>query len=525
MIGACSCRLESVSVRYPGRRPPGGRRASSGPGGGRDRRADRPLGLRQDLAAARGRRARALQHRAHRDRRQTLDDADAGCTWRRRTAASAWCSRTTRSSRTSAWPTTWPSAASLPRAERAERVQQMLDLVGLAHAAQARPAPALGRPAAAHRAGARAGAPGRGCCCSTSPSPASTSTCASTWRRRCVRSSRTAAPRRCSSPTTSWRPSRSATSIGVMNRAGSSSGTTPTRSTTGRRRASWRSFIGHGVFTPAQIVACAHGPCVHTPLGELDDMAGCPLPEAFPDGQCDVLLRADDIVHDDASPVKARIERKAFRGSEFLYTLRLASGEQVLAHVPSHHDHQVGEWIGIRPAVDHVVTFPREPPAARGSPPETRPGGAGAKWHARRAAQALTRLAGSNALGLGYTTGSILGWRVRFCWRPADMSGKLKSRAGGGGRVRRRADHDAVAGGGAQLACRRCRWKNCSNSRPCSAWSRASTSSRSTRRSSSPTPFPAWWPASTRTRSTSTRRASRNSARAPAASSSASASR
>ena len=123
-------------------------------------------------------------------------------------------------------------------------------------------------------------------------------------------------------------------------------------------------FIGHGVFTPAEIVACAHGPCVHTPFGELDDPAECPLPEAYPGGQCDLLLRADDVVHDDASPVKARIERKAFRGSEFLYTLRLAGGEQVLAHVPSHHDHAVGEWIGIRPAVDHVVTFPREPAAA-----------------------------------------------------------------------------------------------------------------------------------------------------------------
>ena len=120
-------------------------------------------------------------------------------------------------------------------------------------------------------------------------------------------------------------------------------------------------FIGHGVFTPAQIVTCAHGPCVHTPFGELDDPAECPLPAAYPDGECDLLLRADDVLHDDASPVKARIERKAFRGAEFLYTLRLASGEQVLAHVPSHHDHAVGEWIGIRPAVDHVVTFPRQP--------------------------------------------------------------------------------------------------------------------------------------------------------------------
>jgi iron(III) transport system ATP-binding protein len=119
-------------------------------------------------------------------------------------------------------------------------------------------------------------------------------------------------------------------------------------------------FIGHGVFTPAQIVMSPHGPRVRTPLGELTDIQECPLPDAYPGGACDVLLRADDIVHDDGSPVKARIERKAFRGSEFLYTLRLQSGEQVLAHVPSHHDHQLGEWIGIRAEVDHVVTFSRE---------------------------------------------------------------------------------------------------------------------------------------------------------------------
>jgi iron(III) transport system ATP-binding protein len=125
-------------------------------------------------------------------------------------------------------------------------------------------------------------------------------------------------------------------------------------------------FIGHGVFAPAQIVAAHDGAngtngnnIVRTPLGDLTDIDECPLPEAYADGLCEVLLRADDIVHDDAAPVKARIERKAFRGSEFLYTLRLASGEQLMAHVPSHHDHQIGEWIGIRAEVDHVVTFAR----------------------------------------------------------------------------------------------------------------------------------------------------------------------
>jgi iron(III) transport system ATP-binding protein len=121
-------------------------------------------------------------------------------------------------------------------------------------------------------------------------------------------------------------------------------------------------FIGHGVFTRAQVVVTPQGPRVMTPLGALADAAECPLPGAYPNDECDVLLRADDIVHDDDAPVRACIERKAFRGSEFLYTLRLATGERVLAHVPSHHDHHVGEWIGIRPLVDHVVTFER--PAA-----------------------------------------------------------------------------------------------------------------------------------------------------------------
>jgi iron(III) transport system ATP-binding protein len=123
-------------------------------------------------------------------------------------------------------------------------------------------------------------------------------------------------------------------------------------------------FIGHGVFTPAQIVTSAAGPVVRTVLGDLLDLAECPLPEAYPGGLCDVLLRADDIVHDDSAAVLACIERKAFRGADFLYTLRLASGERLQAQVPSHHDHHIGEWIGIRAAVDHVVTFA----------PETAPG-------------------------------------------------------------------------------------------------------------------------------------------------------
>jgi iron(III) transport system ATP-binding protein len=125
-------------------------------------------------------------------------------------------------------------------------------------------------------------------------------------------------------------------------------------------------FIGHGVFAKARVelhrdpdeMGGAMHKHVVTPLGELHDIKPEVL-QPLPEGEIEVLLRADDIIHDDASSVTARIVRKAFRGNEFLYTLELQTGEQVMAHVPSHHNHQIGEWIGIRAEVDHVVTFPR----------------------------------------------------------------------------------------------------------------------------------------------------------------------
>lgn len=121
-------------------------------------------------------------------------------------------------------------------------------------------------------------------------------------------------------------------------------------------------FIGHGVFIPAQLSLGNGDVVVQTPLGRLHDIAECPLPSAYENGQCEMLLRADDIIHDDAAATKGQIVRKAFRGSEFLYTLQLSGGETVMTHVPSHHNHELGEWIGIRLAVDHVVMFARELP-------------------------------------------------------------------------------------------------------------------------------------------------------------------
>lgn len=110
-------------------------------------------------------------------------------------------------------------------------------------------------------------------------------------------------------------------------------------------------FIGRGVFVPGVLKP---GPSVEFELGTL------PLPQSaygLSNQPVEVLLRDDDIVHDDDSPLLAEVLRKAFRGADFLYTLKLDSGQEVLALVPSHHNHAIGEKIGIRLVADHVVTF------------------------------------------------------------------------------------------------------------------------------------------------------------------------
>jgi iron(III) transport system ATP-binding protein len=111
-------------------------------------------------------------------------------------------------------------------------------------------------------------------------------------------------------------------------------------------------FVGQGVFLRG--VAMGRGRLV-TELGELASDNPLSMAEG---AAVDLLLRPDDIVHDDASPWQAEVAAKAFRGADFLYTLALASGTRVLSLVPSHHDHAIGERIGIRLSIDHVIAFP-----------------------------------------------------------------------------------------------------------------------------------------------------------------------
>ena len=113
-------------------------------------------------------------------------------------------------------------------------------------------------------------------------------------------------------------------------------------------------FVGEGVFLPGEI---SDARSVKTELGVLQ---GEHL-HGFESGQAvSVLIRPDDVIHDDDSPFTARVVEKAFRGAEFMYTLALDSGAQILSLVPSHHAHARDSDIGIRIEMDHLVVFPRD---------------------------------------------------------------------------------------------------------------------------------------------------------------------
>jgi len=123
-------------------------------------------------------------------------------------------------------------------------------------------------------------------------------------------------------------------------------------------------FVGQGSFLQAQLMQRDCKSLLQTEIGELaiQDPADLAMAASSADarGRVMVLLRPDDVVHDDASPITGEIIRKAFRGAQFMYALKLASGSEVLTLVPSHHNHDHGEAIGIRLDADHVVTFRSE---------------------------------------------------------------------------------------------------------------------------------------------------------------------
>lgn len=111
-------------------------------------------------------------------------------------------------------------------------------------------------------------------------------------------------------------------------------------------------FVGEGVLLPATVLS---DNCLRTAFGEYCTLQTLPLAA---DSLVQVLIRPDDVIRDDQSPVRATVIQKQFRGAQFLYTLQLASGEQLLALLPSHQNVALQQQIGIRLELEHLMAFP-----------------------------------------------------------------------------------------------------------------------------------------------------------------------
>lgn len=114
------------------------------------------------------------------------------------------------------------------------------------------------------------------------------------------------------------------------------------------------SFIGQGYFIRGQLTSAD---TVHTELGPI---SGNRAYSGAVGSAVDVLLRPDDIVPDENSPLKARIVGKTFLGAATLYRLQLPTGTVLESIFPSHADHQPGAEVGIRVEADHLVAFPAQ---------------------------------------------------------------------------------------------------------------------------------------------------------------------
>ena len=93
---------------------------------------------------------------------------------------------------------------------------------------------------------------------------------------------------------------------------------------------------------------------VESEFGELRGDRDIVMPTG---SQIEVLIRPDDVVLDVDSSIRGEIVRKAFKGAEILYTIRFETGTTVLALFPSHANFAIGDNVGVRFEVDHLVTF------------------------------------------------------------------------------------------------------------------------------------------------------------------------
>jgi iron(III) transport system ATP-binding protein len=113
-------------------------------------------------------------------------------------------------------------------------------------------------------------------------------------------------------------------------------------------------FVGAGEMVDAKVESSRS---VSSPLGVLTNDTDL---EFTIGSDVQIFLRPDDLIHDDDSSYKATLIGKHFRGAHHLYDVRLDNGVVLGCLAPSHHDHAVGERIGVSLDIEHLVVFPKQ---------------------------------------------------------------------------------------------------------------------------------------------------------------------
>ena len=114
-------------------------------------------------------------------------------------------------------------------------------------------------------------------------------------------------------------------------------------------------FIGQGALIPGTVLTPN---TVMTVIGAVQ----ADVPDDCPPESCvDVLIRPDDLTLAEGAPHKATVTSQVFRGAEYLYTLALADGSQILALAPSHHVYAVGDTVSFT----HAATLQSDPAVQR----------------------------------------------------------------------------------------------------------------------------------------------------------------
>ncbi len=112
-------------------------------------------------------------------------------------------------------------------------------------------------------------------------------------------------------------------------------------------------FIGQGVIIPGKVIG---DDAVETELGVI---RGTIYPPRDHHSPVDLLLRPDDLVYDPQGEAQGLITQRNFLGAEYLYTLTLPSGNELLALCPSHLQFPLGERLRFNLELDNLILFER----------------------------------------------------------------------------------------------------------------------------------------------------------------------